>query len=113
MPNKARIIVISPEAAVQTSLRFMLETEGCSVRVFDSLQEALALDPDYDCAIVDHKVIGKSLTRLGELAVLSRPVVLLVDQVKDFSIPEMIRFVEKPLLGNAVIEAVSHAISRR
>lgn len=112
MPQKARIIIVCPEPAVQTSLCFMLEAEGHTVRVVDALRDAAELT-DYDCVIVDHKLIGKSPLRLGELAALARPVVLLVDQRKDFSIPEVIRFVEKPLLGRSVIEAVGSALARR
>ncbi|MBO6716710.1 MAG: DNA-binding response regulator [Rhizobiaceae bacterium] len=98
---------------MQTSLHFMLEAEGHASRAVETLAEAAALRETYDCAIVDHKVIGKSLMRLGELGALSHPVVLLVDQRNDIPRSDRIYFVEKPFLGSAVVEAVERALSGR
>lgn len=111
MPNRARIIVVSPEPAVQVSLCFMLEVEGYAVRALDTLGDAVILGENCDCAVVDHKAISKS-RRTNELAVLAWPIVLLVDRKIDFSVQDDICIVEKPLLGNAVVEAVRTAISR-
>jgi FixJ family two-component response regulator len=113
--TKPLVIVIDDDAAVRGSLKFALEIEGFAVRAY-ARDDDLFGDHDLDgcaCLIVDQKLPG--LTGLDLVAVLrqrhiaapvilitSHPTILLQERAARAGVP----IVEKPLLGNALLEKV-------
>jgi two-component system response regulator FixJ len=113
------IVLVDDDAAVLVSLKFALEMEGFSVLAYENAEDLLAdtehVDPG--CFVLDYYLPGangldllKSLRRKG----LSTPVILittnpsqsLVRRVK----AEGATIVEKPLLGNGLLDAVRNLV---
>lgn len=115
------IAVADDDDAVLSSIKFSLEIEGFSVITFPDGQSMLdKLDCD-DCAciILDQNMPG--LTGMDAVAKLRRkgvttPVILITSlpsaELKDRARLRAIEVVEKPLLGNQLIESIRKAIGR-
>ena len=109
------VAVIDDDPAVCNSLKFLLELEGFTVRLYGSAEELLSDSSlrDLSCLIVDQVMPAMSgldmvaqLRRLGILApailVTSRPSAVLRTRAESAGIP----IVEKPLLGNTLVDEV-------
>jgi FixJ family two-component response regulator len=115
----ARIILIAvADGILADSLRFSLELEGFDVKLCDErtlLSAIAAWMPG--CLVLDQEVFGRIVDARGAsfVAGLSLPVVLMVgqntprvlDRAKAAGIE---RVIEKPLLGGALFEAITHAL---
>jgi FixJ family two-component response regulator len=108
------VLVVDDDPAVLGSLRFSLEIEGYAVTTFVSADEALAaaLVPA-DCLVIDHNLQGMNgLDLVGEIRrrggggaavlVTSHPPQVLRARAAAAGVA----IIEKPLLGNALIEAI-------
>jgi FixJ family two-component response regulator len=116
------ILVVDDDPAVCGSLKFSLELEGYRVRTFASAREVLE-DPNLasaDCLIIDQvlpEVSGLGLLRelrsrgisLPALLITSNPAPLLRDRAAAAGVP----IVEKPLLGNALLDAIAGVLATR
>lgn len=112
------IAVIDDDAAVCNSLKFALELEGFRVSIFAGGAELLRA-PELvacQCFVVDQKMPGMSgIELIGKLREqnISAPAILIVSQpsaalcvrAADAHVP----IVEKPLLGNALLERIHEA----
>jgi two-component system, LuxR family, response regulator FixJ len=109
------VAVIDDDPAVCSSLKFVLELEGFAVQVYASGSELLAAD-DFDacsCFVVDQRMPGMTgLELIAELrdrqvaapAILisGRPSSALSARAAMAEVP----LIEKPLLGNALVDKI-------
>jgi len=115
------VVIVDDDPAVCNSLKFSLELEGYAVRVFGSAAELFgAGDLDaYECFIVDQRmseVSGLDLIaqlrdrRIAAPAILvtSYPSAALSARAALANVP----IVEKPLLGNALLDKIREACVR-
>lgn len=116
------VLVIDDDPAVLNSLKFSLEVEGFAVSVFHSSEELLDGPPvpEAACLVVDYKL--PDMDGLALVAELRRRNVSLPAILITSNPPAAVRrraedagliIVEKPLLGNALAEAIRHALSER
>lgn len=116
------IAVVDDDAAVRNSLKFSLEIEGFAVRAYASADELLGADGllGCQCLIVDQDMPNK--TGLELVAILRKhgvgvPAILMSGHVTpalnrraaDAGIP----VVEKPILGNGLIELIRGAAAAK
>ena len=122
VPSRRMVAVIDDDPAVRSSLQFSLEIEGYDVSIFES-SEQLLHDPEiarFQCFIVDqhlHTLNGLELVkRLRDLSVLN-PVILVTSRPNELLRREAVRFgahiVEKPLLGNVLVDAMDSLLGSR
>jgi two-component system response regulator FixJ len=114
------IIVVDDDAAVRGSLKFALEIEGFVVRTYakgDDLMSDAALS-DCACLVIDQKLPGMTgmdvvaalrNRRIAMPAILitSHPTITLQERAAQAGVP----IVEKPLLGNALIDRVRATVA--
>jgi two-component system, LuxR family, response regulator FixJ len=112
------IAVVDDDPAVCSSLKFALELEGLAVSIYHSGAELLQAGElqDFNCFIVDQRMPGMTGMELVEvlrkrliltpaILIISHPNAALSARARDAAIP----IVEKPLLGNALIERIREA----
>ena len=109
------IAVVDDDPAVCNSLKFALELEGFSVRVYRSGAELLAagLFHDCKCFIIDQRMPGMSgmelIAELRERKV-STPAILIISQPNKVlsarAAEAHVPIIEKPLLSNALVDKI-------
>jgi two-component system response regulator FixJ len=116
------VMVIDDDLAVRNSLEFSLEIEGLTVRSYATGAELLsASDLDLcDCFVIDQKMPGMSgLELIATLRVrhISAPAILITSQpsvsVRERAEKADIPIVEKPLLGNALLDTIRDVVRGR
>jgi two-component system response regulator FixJ len=117
---RATIIVVDDDRAVRNSLKFALEIEGFSVRVYQSGRELLNESdmPDRGCLIIDYNMPGSNgLELLSSLRVrnCTLPAILATthanaDLRRRIEAAGMV-LVEKPFIGNALPDAINEALA--
>lgn len=115
------VAVVDDDAAVCNSLKFALELEGFSVRTYASGTELLGAGDiaGCDCFVVDEKMPGMSglevIARMRDRHI-SAPAILIISQpsarVSARAAKSDVPIVEKPLLGNVLVERIREACSR-
>jgi two-component system response regulator FixJ len=116
------IVVISDDLAVRNSLKFWLETEGLAVRSYVSGADLLGAGDlaRCDCYVVDQKMSAMSgLDLIAQLRdrhfaapailIASHPSPSLREQAEKADIP----IVEKPLLGNGLLDKIRDVVGGR
>jgi two-component system response regulator FixJ len=114
------VIIVDDDLAVRSSLKFALEVEGFTVYGFASGEEVLnAMGISLcDCLVVDQKMPGMSgldlIAKLRDrhdatpaILITSNPSLALREQAKKADVP----IVEKPLLGNGLLEKIRHVVA--
>ncbi len=116
----AVVAVVDDDPAVCHSLKFALEIEGFSVRIYTSGPELLNdLDAVAECLVIDQNMPGMNgldlvanLRDRNELApailMTSHPTARLRESADRAGVP----IIEKPLLGNTLIDRIRDALSR-
>jgi two-component system, LuxR family, response regulator FixJ len=112
------VAVVDDDAAVCSSLKFSLELEGFAVRTYASGAEFLAANDlgAFSCLVIDQRMPAMSgmeliatlrAERVGTPAILvvSHPNPALSARAATAGVP----IVEKPLLGNALLERIREA----
>jgi two-component system, LuxR family, response regulator FixJ len=112
------VAVVDDDAAVCSSLKFSLELEGFAVRTYASGAEFLAANDlgAFSCLVIDQRMPAMSgmeliatlrAERVGTPAILvvSHPNPALSARAAIAGVP----IVEKPLLGNALLERIREA----
>ena len=112
------IAVVDDDPAVCGSLKFALELEGFAVRTYHSGAELFHVGDfeGFDCFVVDQRMPGMTGMELVEVLRARRimtPVILIIShanaalsaRAQKAAIP----IVEKPLLGNALVERIREA----
>ena len=115
------VVVVDDDPAVCNSLKFSLELEGFRVRTYGGGAELLR-DGDIgacDCFVVDQKMPGMSglevIAKLRDrdisapaILIISQPSVTLSARAAKANVP----IVEKPFLGNALVDRIREACGR-
>lgn len=113
------VLVIDDDPAVLGSLQFSLEVDGFAVMVFHSGEELLDGQPfpQAACVVVDYKLPamdGISLVAELRRRSIDSPAILITSnppaEVKRRANEAGLTIVEKPLLGNALIEAIRNVL---
>ena len=116
--KRPMVAVVDDDPAVCGSLKFALELEGYAVRAYHSGAELLRGGDleGFNCFVVDQRMPGMTGMELVEVLrkrELSTPVILIIShpnaalsaRAQKAAIP----IVEKPLLGNALVERIREA----
>lgn len=112
------IAVVDDDPAVCSSLKFSLELDGFKVRTYDGGAELLqtADFPDVDCLVIDQKMprmSGFELIAQLRLRQIAVPVILIVSEsnlaLSARAAKANIPVIEKPFLGNALVDAIRKA----
>ena len=112
----AKVVIVDDDPAVCSSLKFALELEGFTVRAYGSAAELLdhGHPTGCDCFVVDQRMPGMmGMDLIAELRgrkVLT-PAILLVSTPPSSALSARalkagIPIVEKPLLGNALVDKI-------
>jgi two-component system, LuxR family, response regulator FixJ len=113
------VVVVDDDAAVRNSLKFSLEIEGYVVRLCADGAEALASETLGDCAcfVIDQNMPGMTgLEVAGKLRErrIPVPIILMTSHptslLSERAMSAGILIVEKPFLGNALIENIRVAV---
>jgi two-component system, LuxR family, response regulator FixJ len=120
LPVNHLIVVVDDDAAVRNSLKFSLEIEGFAVRVYATGADLLNTADLAGCAclVVDQNMPGMSgLDLVAELRGRRAwvPAILTTSHpsaaVRNRAAHAGISIVEKPFLGNRLIDGIHHAIA--
>ncbi|HTV30818.1 MAG TPA: response regulator [Xanthobacteraceae bacterium] len=112
------VAVVDDDEAVCNSLKFALELEGFSIRTYASGAELLRSSDiaKCDCFVVDEKMPGMNgLDVIAEIRHrhISAPAILIISQpnarVSARAAKSHVPIVEKPLLGNALVDKIRQA----
>jgi len=115
------VLVVDDDPAVRNSLKFSLEVEGFIVRVYSSANELLRESEitEAGCLVIDYHLSEMNglemLNRLRERRV-AVPAILITSHpsasVRQRAAEAGVRIVEKPLLGNALVEGIRNAFAQ-
>ena len=115
------IIVVDDDAAVCKSLKFALEVEGFVVRTYPS-GEALLSEPAFlacCCFVIDQRLPGiDGVDLVAKLRVrnVTVPAILITtypsSNLKKRAFSAGIPIVEKPLLGNALLDSIHNVLAQ-
>ena len=123
-PGATRTLVgiVDDDPAVRNSLKFSLELEGFAVGTFAGAAELLRAPdlPRFQCLVVDYNMPGMDgldlAVKLRELQFFA-PVILITSGPSKALIARAdrakVRIVEKPLLGNTLLERIDEAIAAK
>jgi len=120
-PAAPIVIVVDDDAAVRSSLKFALEVEGFAVHAYGKGDELLgdAALADCACFIIDQKLPGTTgldLVSALRQQRIAAPVILITSApppaVQERAAKAGVPIVEKPLLGNALLDRVRDATTR-
>ena len=116
--KRPMIAVVDDDPAVCGSLKFALELEGFAVRTYHSGAELIHAGDfeGFNCFVVDQRMPGMTGMELVEvlrarriltpvILIISHPNAALSARAQKAAIP----IVEKPLLGNALVERIREA----
>ena len=122
MQKAGLILIATRDGVLADSLRFSLELEGFAARLCDelSLFSSLTATDRPGCLILDQDVFDRMVEEKSDrlLAETSVPVVLLVEVktrhlLQRADAAEIAKIVEKPLLGEILVEAVRDVIDEK
>jgi two-component system, LuxR family, response regulator FixJ len=115
------VVVVDDDPAVCGSLKFSLELEGFRVRAYGGAAELLDGGDlmDCDCFVIDQRMPGMNglelIDKLRDLNVAT-PAILLVSHpnaaVSARAAKAKLPIVEKPLIGNALVDKIREACGR-
>lgn len=122
MDTSKTILIVEDDAAVRSSLQFLLEVEGYPVKTYTSGQELL---DDHNaaeagCLIIDYRL--QDMNGLDVLSTLQRrkialPAILITSEaspsLRDRTAAAGVPVVEKPLLTEALVDGVRAAMHER
>lgn len=119
VPAPTIIVVVDDDPAVRNSLKFSLELEGYSVRLFSGPDEVLRDElPTHGCLVIDH--VMPHMSGLDLLAALrdrqvSLPAILITTRpsigLRERATKMHTTIVEKPLLGDGLVQAIRQALA--
>jgi FixJ family two-component response regulator len=115
------ILIVDDDQAVRSSLSFSLQVDGFPVRAYAAASELLeATDlPENGCLVVDYYLpdtTGLELLRALRARRVNLPAVLVTSNpsqaVRRQAAAAGVPIIEKPLLGNALIDGIRDALAR-
>jgi FixJ family two-component response regulator len=114
------VVLVDDDSAVLSSLTFALEMEGFSSRAYQNVDDLLAeTDPARTgCLVLDYHLPGMNgidLLRTLRSRGVSAPAIIITTNpsplVRHRAATEGAAIVEKPLLGNGLIEAIRRSLT--
>ena len=112
--------IVDDDPAVRNALKFSLELEGFAVGTFGSAAELLRAQDlsRFHCLVIDYNMPGMNgldlVVRLRDLQV-SAPAILITSDPSKALVARAdrasVRIVEKPLLGNTLLDRIYEAIA--
>ena len=108
MSDAGRILVIAPDEAMRLSLCFVLEAEGFAVGLAPSALEIAGEVERADCIVIDDSALREA--RAAGLTIGPSPVIVLAERPDESVAGPGDRVVEKPLLGQALIDLVEKVV---
>jgi two-component system response regulator FixJ len=114
------IAVIDDDSAVRNSLKFLLELEGLVVRIYTNGAELMGAGDlaRCDCLVVDQNMPepkGLDLIALLRAREFNAPAILITSHpsasLRDRAAKARVPIVEKPLLGNALLDKIRDMIA--
>jgi FixJ family two-component response regulator len=114
-PYQPTLILVDDDPAVLTSLSFVMEIEGFSVRGFSSAEDVLdsGLDLAPCCLVVDQLLPGMSGLELIELLRARDPgqrailtCATLTPKIQERAGLSRLSIIEKPVLGSTLVDAI-------
>jgi FixJ family two-component response regulator len=114
------VLVVDDDPAVRNSLKFSLEVEGFTVRDYSSANELLRESEitDAGCLVIDyHLPEMNGLEMLNRLRArrVTAPAILITSHpsafVRQRAAEAGVPIVEKPLLGDALVEGIRNAFA--
>jgi two-component system response regulator FixJ len=118
--SEASILVVDDDPAVCNALKFALELENYAVRTYASGAELLGEPalPPARCLVIDYRLPGMNglelLARLRRLGIAAPAILITTNPGNALRVAAAdagTHIVEKPLLTNALSDAIRHAIS--
>jgi two-component system response regulator FixJ len=118
---RAVVIVVDDDPAVRNSLKFSLEIEGFTVCAYASGSELLSerAIPACNCLVVDQRlpgITGLDLISMLRAQKISAPAILITSQpnaqLTRRAAGANVPIVEKPLLGNALMDRIRDACAQ-
>jgi FixJ family two-component response regulator len=119
--EKQVILIVDDDESVRESLRNLMESEGFGVRAFSNGQDLLneASVPATGCLVVDYNMPGiNGLELISALRGrgVSIPAILITGNptkyVRDAAAAIAVLVVEKPKLGNHLLDCVREAVAK-
>jgi len=116
------IAVVDDDAAVRNSLKFTLEIDGFAVRTYANAEELLGSSnlSNFECLVIDQdmpRMTGLELVKALRAQGVKVPAVLisghLTPAVTHQASIAGVPVVEKPFLGNGLIESIRAAVSTK
>ena len=115
------VVIVDDDPAVCSSLKFSLELEGFAVQAYGNAAELLQAN-DYaacDCFVIDQRMPGMTgmelIAKLREQKVMT-PAILIISHgnsaLRARASLADVPIVEKPLLGNALVDRIREACRR-
>jgi two-component system, LuxR family, response regulator FixJ len=117
--SRPTVLVVDDDGAVRNSLKFSLEIEGFSVRIYPGGGELLSETdlPDLGCLIIDYSLPGMNgLDLLANLRGRNCMLpAILVTTIADANLRRRVAaagmvLVEKPFIGSALQDAINDAL---
>ena len=115
---KPVVVVVDDDPAVRSALAFSLETEGFTVRTYETAAQLLIDIPPAACFILDYRLPGMSgldlLEELRRHKITSRAILITTHPspaVRERAAASGTVLIEKPLLGDALFQEVRLALN--
>lgn len=117
-PVPAVVVVVDDDPAVCNSLKFSLELEGFTVRTYNNGIDLLRAGDlgDCDCFVIDQRMpVMSGMELIGKLRErrISTPAILIVSQnnaaLSARAAQAKVPIVEKPFLGNTLVDHIREA----
>ena len=115
--SAAQIILVDDDEAVRNAMRFSLELDGFAVQAYASPEAVPSNDVEPGCLVLDYnRADHHALQSLAQLRARRSdlPAVLLAtnprEQLRRGAIAAGVTLVEKPILGEALVERVRSAL---
>ena len=120
MPSMGTVLVVDDDAAVRSSLKFALEVEGLTVRLYDGAASLLAEGalPSCACLVIDYRMPvmdGLELIETLRARRVDMPAILITaranKQLRSRAAKSGVRRVlEKPLSDGALVDSIRAAL---
>jgi FixJ family two-component response regulator len=111
LKTNKNVLVVAPDTQLRRSITFLLEAEGYEVTAYDRVPASdMAPKPRRSCAIVDEAALADGEDIWDRLGRIAETLVMLVSSGVMPPTTFLVRPVEKPLLGQSLVEAVGKAI---
>lgn len=111
MDSPRTVLIVAPDEELRRSIAFALEAEGLRVATQPSLP---ANDENrqagFACLVVDEDALEGDDGRWASLPEASPTTILLVDRLRTLKPREGLSTIDKPLLGQVLVDAVIAAV---